>query len=324
MHYKIAVITPSDANDILGDTIIDGLADLISEKKDLEVRIPAETKYVVPKELKNSVVSTKEFIEFAQTADLIFLIWGKRKLNTEIAEKINRWDKTIFIDGAEVGKDRRYDPAMQNIIIHGTFGGYGRIYDDMHKKCAMYFKREKPYRAGVKPLPFGIERKYQVYDSSTKKDIDFFCVFGQEEFPALRKHVREIVQNFCQKNNFTCHTEKTKTKEEFYKLSARSKVGISVGGGGYDTARFWETLGNNALLITEKIDIFEPDSSILDYERVFEFNNLYDLEYYLEKVGHILKNFYNQDNLQLEYEKILANHSSKARVEYIFHEFFKN
>jgi len=87
-----------------------------------------------------------------------------------------------------------------------------------------------------------------------------------------------------------------------------------VGGGGYDTARFWEILGNNCLLLTERIDIFQPDSKELDYKRIWQFNNLYDFWYQLHKVGEFLRNKYKQDNLVQEYKDILSRHSSKARV----------
>ena len=130
----------------------------------------------------------------------------------------------------------------------------------------------------------------------------------------LRRHVREELKAFCKKNNFTYWTQKTKTPEEFRKILARSKVGISVGGGGFDTMRFWEILGNNCILMTENIDIFPSNSKALDYRRVYQFNNLFDFRDQLELIATLLKNGYDQESFQEEYQKILNAHSSKARV----------
>ena len=78
--------------------------------------------------------------------------------------------------------------------------------------------------------------------------------------------------------------------------------------------RFWEILGNNCLLLTERLDIYEPDSKRLDYKRIWQFNNLFDFDYYLEKIGKILKENYKEDELKEEYVKIMQEHSSEARV----------
>ena len=139
----------------------------------------------------------------------------------------------------------------------------------------------------------------------------------QDEYPLLRRHVREELVKFCTKNNFSCHVEKTKTPEEFHQLLARAKVGISVGGGGFDTLRFWEILGNNCLLITETIDIYPLDSSELEYSRIWQFGNLFDFQSQLERVGRFLIEEYREDSLGDEYAAIMKAHSSVARVQTI-------
>ena len=139
----------------------------------------------------------------------------------------------------------------------------------------------------------------------------------------LRRHVRESLEKYCQENNFTCVTKKTKTPEEFYKFLARAKVGVSVGGGGFDTFRFWEILGNNCLLMTEKIAIFEPGSLALDYRRIYQFDDLFDFQTQIDKIGHYLRTQYSQTDLKDEYETILVEHNSIARVNKII-EFAKS
>lgn len=307
--YKIAVINPY-YRDGLASTIFDGLVQL-NKKNILEFAMSGE--YVdTDQSLEKFVLGEGEFKKYAVEADLIFLIKGK-KFDPKLAEEIGRWDKTVFIDGTEVGGNRRYDFEIQNKILKGVYEDGGMIEKKMLDLCKFYFRREKPYISGIKPLPFGIESKYTKY-AGLEKNIDFCCVFGQDEFPLLRRFVREILADFCKENNFTYHIEETKNSDEFYKILSQSKVGISVGGGGFDTFRFWEVLGNNCLLLTEKIDIYEPGSNRLNYNRIWQFDNVYDFKFQLEKMGQFLRNKYKQEELQKEYEDILEAHSSEARV----------
>ncbi|KKQ53251.1 MAG: hypothetical protein US72_C0002G0041 [Microgenomates group bacterium GW2011_GWC1_38_12] len=314
--YKIAIINPFRP-DGLARTIFDGILLLNKIGYNFDFRISSRFDY--PLLLNDHFVSKDQFINFAKDADLVFLIWGKDNTDIKLAEIIDCWRKTVFIDGSEVGKNRRYDFIIQKKIIDGQYQDNGAINREMLKKCPLYFRREKPYSTGIEPLPFGIETRYlQSYDKKIKKDIDFFCVFGQEEYPLMRRYARELLEAYCAKNGFICHTQKTKTPKEFYQLLARSKVGISVGGGGYDSFRFWEILGNNCLLLTEKIDIFESNSRMLNYKRIFQFNNLFDFQSQLEKIGNYLKTEYKASNLEKEYEIILKQHGTHSRVKKIF------
>ncbi len=330
MNYKIAIICPQLASDVLADTIFDGLLELSKEGHQIDFVIPKEQMYSSPIDLKKNVVPETDFITYAKTADIILLMQSKRGTNYALAEKIGRWNRTVFIDGSEVGKNRRYDSEVQRQVLKGIFDGGGNVNKEMLSKCMLYFKREKPYIDGILALPFGIETRYrQHYFSSVQKDIDFFCVFGQEDYPPMRKHAKELVKEFCIKNNFTYRTEpttqfsfdqaKTSGREEFYKLLARSKVGISIGGGGYDTGRFWEILGNNCVLIAERIDIFPTESDTLSYKRISQFNNLYDLDYFLRSIGQRIKKAALLTD-EKEYTAILEKHSSKARVMYMLEE----
>lgn len=316
MNYRIAIIAPQKQGDTLADTIFNGLIEL--QKINPELQFYLSTDYIWS-DLKKFTISEASFIEFAKDADLIFLIWGKKYTNFALAQKLNQWQKTVYIDGSEVGNNNRYDFNIQYGLLNGEYSGYGEINQDMLVKCPLYFRREKPYTNGIIPLPFGIESSY-IHYSGQKKDIDFNCIFGQDEYPLMRRYAKEILIKFCLKNSFTFSTEKTSSPIEFYKLLARSKVGISVGGGGYDTLRFWEILGNNCLLFTESIDIFQPNDKIQQYSSIWQFNNLYDFEYYLDKLGEYLKNQYNQEKMEEEYRRILNEHSTKARVETIITE----
>lgn len=326
MKYKIAVLTPKSKNDYLTDTVIDGLLSLKKENSELEFYIPSTYKTDLDK--TDITLEKSDFVDFAKKADLVLFMRGKDNIkrdflfftmvenNTdyETINKIDKFSKTVFIDGTELGGDKRYDKKIRDELIDGSFVGRGAIERNMEEKCALYFRRERPYLRDIIPFPFGIENAYRKYYSQEKtKDIDFFCVFGGGDYAPLRKEVTEHLVHFCQKNNFKYFTEKTDV-DNFYRMLARSKVGISVGGGGFDTARFWEILGNNCMLFTEKIDIYEDDSNRLKYDRIWQFENIEDFKEKIEDLGRYIRADYKQENLTSEYESILASHSSKARV----------
>ena len=337
MHYKIAVVTPTERDDFYVDTVLDGLSELQKENPGLEFHYPDyyplsdNPVYPTPKGFsKDARMSRGELLSFAKRADLIILGYGKYGVDHAFVEEVGGWHKTVFVDGSEIGKDRWRDLTVQLGIIRGTHEGRGAPDKKMQKLCRAYFRREKPYTDGMIPFPLGIESRYaKHYTSIKEKDIDFVCMFGQEEFPLTRKYAGELVEKFCTKNGFSYHTKKTHkypigrgplSQDKYLKILARAKVGIATGAAGYDSRRFWEMLGNNCIVIAERFDLYHPDSDAMNYKRIYEYNNLYDFEYQLEKVGEFLRNGYNQKDLDAEYEEILKRHSTKARVMTIINE----
>jgi hypothetical protein len=322
---KIALIPPIAKSDYLVNTVIDGLICLKNEKHDIDFCMP-NYHYPCPYDIESYKKSESDFLSFAHTADLIIFCWGKGATNYALAKKINRFNVTVFVDGSELGKDRRFDQDIRKQVEDMVYEGGGAIDRDMLARSALYFRREKPYIHGIIPLPFGIESRYLAeYKSNIKKDIDFSCIFGQEDYPVLRREVREYTEKACKINDLNCATKKTNGfsfdddkkiagRNQFYEILTRSKVGISIGGGGYDTARFWEILGNNCLLLTENIDIFEKESPALGYSRIFQFSNINEFQMQFEKLTEFIKTKYNQDALKEEYQTILNEHSSKSRV----------
>lgn len=309
---NIAVITPLHKQDYLADTVIDGLSDLL---RDNGTFLLSPSRYPVKRTEAKKAKSDAEFRAYAAKADFVLLIWGKDNTDFKRAEILQLWDKTIFIDGSEVGGNKRFDPKISKQIVEGTYEGNGAINNEMRAKCLLYARREKPYLPGIVPFPFAIESAYVAhYDQSIKKDIDFVCIFGQEEYPILRKLVREEVQRFAKENGFTAFTDRTKSRDEFYAILARAKVGVSVGGGGYDTARFWEILGNDCILLTETIDVFPERSKELAYERIHEFSGLSDFKKLLPEIGGYLRNEYDTKDRSMEYAEIMASHSAQARI----------
>lgn len=319
--FRVAVINPREA-DGLARTILDGLLTL-SERGEVAFAMSAPFSYVLP--LSNMVLERKDFISFAQRADIIFLINSKYSVDIRLAEDIDAFHKTVYIDGSELGGNNRFDIETQRRVIDGTYLHKGAIHRDMLSRCARYFRREKPYMQHIIPLPFGIERRYLSHiQKRPVKDIDFFCVFGQDEYPPLRRYVRDALKSFCVQYGFTCVTQ-TVPSQEFYALLARSKVGISVGGGGFDTLRFWEILAADAMVITETIDIFKKGDHTLSYERITECNNLFDFVDAFTRIGEFLKTGYDSEvakpSWESEYKKIIAAHSAEARVRTVIDSF---
>lgn len=312
---RIAVITPLRKEDYLANTILDGLDSLQSDGREIEYFISSKYPAARLNPTKDRFLKRKEFIKFAGAADIIFLIWGKKNTDYDLAEEIGEWGKTVFIDGSELGGNKRLDTEIEQLVNDLTYEDAGGVDKKMLEKCSLYFRREKPYVNGILPLPFGIESRYlKHYIHGKEKDIDFTCVFGQDDSPPLRRQVKERLEQFCMEHNFTCHTARTKDPDEFYEILSRTKVGVSVSGGGFDTARFWEILGNNCILVTEKIDIYRQEDNAFNFKRIWEFKDIQDFEDKLTEIAHYLRNGYNQDDLDKEYKEILSQHSSKARV----------
>lgn len=332
LNYKVAVVTPTERDDFYCDTVLDGLGLLSKEYPGLIFRYANHYPHPFERAFTDTFgLSKNDFVDFARSADIVILSYGKYGTDTALIDALGVWDKTVYVDGSEIGKDRWRDPKMQYEIIKGVYDGRGAPNKEMQKKCRLYFRREKPYTNGMISFPLGIESRFmKYYDPQKKKDIDFSCIFGQEAHPPTRRYATELTEKFCKENSFACHTKKTYklpfiqkgpySPDKSYKIWARTKVGISTGAAGYDSRRFWEMLGNNCLVIAERFDLYEPDSDAMNYKRIFQYNNLYDFEYQLKKVGEFLRNGYNQKDLDEEYQEILRKHSTKARALTIINE----
>ena len=94
---NIAIILTIGRDDSLADTILDGmhqLPDVVFRTSDQE-----------------------GFFDFAKTADLILLIYGKKKTDVELAERIGRWDKTVFMNITKLTPGHIMVVTPQNISV---------------------------------------------------------------------------------------------------------------------------------------------------------------------------------------------------------------
>ncbi len=323
---NIALITPKFKKDYLADTIIDGLIQYC--ERDHEVVVGFSSLYKFDKSFANWFMKRDDFVQFAKKADLIIFINGKDNTDYDLANDISEWEKTVFVDGGELGLNRRLDIDNTKALLDPSYRGRGFVDFDMLRKCRYYFRREKPYMGDIIPFTFGIERKYTQFAQNNERPIDIVSIFGQKEYPQLRAFVNDYLSSISSK--YKIRTKKTKNsffglkndaQEKFYRLLSRSKIGISVSGGGYDTARFWEILGSNCILFTEKIDIYREPEKVFDFSRIYEFNDIDDFK---NKIDSVVKYSQNIDwkNMKNEYDEILRRHSSLARFEFIIHTFF--
>src|SRR3989344_9232822 len=158
---KIGIIMPIGRDDTLIDDLIDGMINLADTSRKIEFRVSSAASLL--KGIKRYVLDRRSFVEFGKKADLILLSYGKKGTDVYLAEEIGRWDRTMFIDGSEPGKNNRLDLDIQRQILNLEYQKYGAIDTTMLDKCGLYFRREQPYLKGITPLPFGINSSYIKY-----------------------------------------------------------------------------------------------------------------------------------------------------------------
>jgi hypothetical protein len=156
---SIAIILPDNNRDYLANTILDGFRAL-EHTGEFKVRI--SPRFISDANYLDWELGDEAFLEFAKKADLIIFIHAKYTTKV-LVEKIGLWDKTICVDGTEVGKNGRYNPAILKALLNETYNGWGAIQYDLLKKCRQYFRREKPYVNGIIPFPFGIQSRFIKY-----------------------------------------------------------------------------------------------------------------------------------------------------------------
>jgi len=102
---------------------------------------------------------------------------------------------------------------------------------------------------------------------------------------------------------------------EYYELMARSKMALSVRGGGFDTLRYWEIPATKTVLLSEQPDIEIPNNFVHEQQALFFKPDLSDL------VG-LVRSYARDERLCAEiaqrgYEHLLRHHTCERRAEYV-------
>ena len=104
------------------------------------------------------------------------------------------------------------------------------------------------------------------------------------------------------------------SSDEYYRLLHRSKMALSIRGGGFDTLRYWEIVASKTMLISERPDIVIPDNFVDRQHAVFCRPDLRDLTE--------LVHFYAAHDGEREaiaargHAHLLAFHTCERRAEY--------
>ena len=225
---------------------------------------------------------------------------------------------------------------------------------DILKDVSLYFKRELPYNRyqlyvpekpapwsywqtnlikdliKIRNIPLGIEdNKYYHLkkNRSNLKDIDvFYCC---NDSSTLRIRVKHLLKTIRDSSPWNIHIDDNLTFEEYCNKMARSKVTISVSGGGWDCHRHYEAVASgslpfidrpvvemiwwgsapNSIFFEKSLDDMEERLDILlrsDDRRLSDFETL-------EK--HVEDNMLHSKILTSIIEYSLANHKKMPPIE---------
>jgi len=151
------------------------------------------------------------------------------------------------------------------------------------KTFPLFFKVENDRTFDIYSLPYCMERRYVA--NYAIKDVSVSCIFGPTN--SLRAQVLNHIQDmkisdyFCGELYDVLKTDWNQTTGGrsnflYYRMLGRSKMSISIDGGG-NIARFFEILANRCLLISPKwkADILYP---FIDGETYLEFSNIKEMD----------------------------------------------
>ncbi len=103
------------------------------------------------------------------------------------------------------------------------------------------------------------------------------------------------------------------SKAEYYALLGRSKMALSIRGGGFDTLRYWEVVASGALLISEQPDIEIPNNFAHGQQALFCRPDLSDLP---ELVRYYASRDVERESIaRAGYEHLLRFHTCERRAE---------
>jgi hypothetical protein len=170
------------------------------------------------------------------------------------------------------------------------------------------------------PLPLSIILESIPKIESIEKDIDLsfrglvWSRASRKRMLALQKLRRIESIRFSGGIYTPGNTTGRVNPDEYYREIMRSRIAVSIRGGGFDTCRFWEIPACRTLLLSEKPDIDIPGGFEDGKHAVFCQNNLSDLtglvKYYLDHDEQ------RERITEQGYQHLLRHHACERRVEY--------
>ncbi len=101
---------------------------------------------------------------------------------------------------------------------------------------------------------------------------------------------------------------------EYASLLYRSRMGLSIRGGGFDTLRYWEIVATKTLLLSEQPDIEIPNNFVHGQHALFCKTDLSDLVSLVR--AHAKEERLCAEIAQRGYEHLLRYHTCERRAEY--------
>jgi len=312
-NLKILFVSPQHP-DYLADAIYHGLINLLGRKNVIDY--PTKSRYHIPSDRYSYLLKTDPFTHFTM---FLFKDNSKNELNKEILFD----DFDVIIIGA-LGNDVRdivlkvisEVPREKIVFIDGEDDPFVRsIY---FKKIRKYFKRECLYNnmaafkhlmywltirktfynfkqplfpltisnfCKVEPLPFGIVDEGFRFNPPNEKIFDFCYIANLTS--RKRIEIYNFLKDYAKKNKLNAFISSGEIKRnEYLSITAKSKIGISVRGQGFDTYRYWEIPYCGAMLISELPFIKIPNNFEEGKSAAF-FSDTKELK---EKIEYYLKN----------------------------------
>lgn len=338
---KIAVISPHEKLDAMASVIIEGLnghgAEIVASDRGNGI-------------LDKWVRDDDAFVNFANQADFIFVLWGKgpdakwnRGMNNKhpkyyLLDRIQRYHQTVYIDGSEwtsTGHPETYDgmreseyaknrllpvQIIESKIDTSRCKGQPWINEEMRKKCAWYFKREcytEDLVEGILPLNVGCHSRF-VGDTKywhADKPIDIFCSFGQT-YTGLRYEVEKVCRKIQSEGEYNVKIlsgEKI-SHDEYLKTISQSKISVSAWGAGNSCMRMWESMANGSCCFIQRPEILFLNKPSDGFHCV-EYSTPDEFE---RKIRKYLKNEPLCRIIGLQGQELtLDYHTGIARVQYI-------
>ncbi len=173
------------------------------------------------------------------------------------------------------------------------------------------------------PLPFAAERTYFKYSGAQlERDINVSCTLVPKECNPRRQKINEFVDGLGIPRSLVGRISSgdyrtsaaSSSKDEYFRMLARSKISISHPGLGFDTGRFWEILASRSLLFSPSVQIKMPHPFV-EHTHFVPYSTL-------EELGERLTYFLSHDEertkiAQRGYEHLVMHHTSEQRARYL-------